>query len=94
VLLSIGQPEVSSSMLTASEFFHTSLDIVSGPLTAISLFNRQLDCLVTEVTVSGPTDRNSLPDYLHDPSLSLDSFGRFLKIVYFLVANSCDAVAH
>jgi len=34
-------------------------------------------------TVAGPTARNSLPDYLRDPSLSEDTFRRLLKTYLF-----------
>ena len=34
-------------------------------------------------TVAGPTARNSLPDYLRDPSLSENTFRRLLKTYLF-----------
>jgi len=46
-------------------------------------------------TVCGPTVWNSLPDYLRDPSLSLDSFRRFFEnILLSFLITFCDALVH
>jgi len=36
-------------------------------------------------SVAGPVAWNSLPDYLQDPTRSIDSFRRDLKTLFFLV---------
>jgi len=45
--------------------------------------------------VAGPTTWNSLPEYLRDPELSIDSFWRQLKTFLFAqVITEDDTLAH
>ena len=39
-------------------------------------------------SVSGPTVWNALPDYLRNPTLSIDVFKRYLKTFYLLSINT------
>jgi len=57
-----------------------------------ALSNEVADCASVDVcscsfTASGPTVWNSLPEYLRDPTLSVDTFRRYLKTYFLLDIN-------
>jgi len=69
--------------LDHTQIICTLLQTDNHASTSSLIFTSQMLFLTPTLSVAGPTAWNSLPDYLRDPTRSVDSFRRDLKTFLF-----------